>query len=148
MLCYKVKIKVFSTAKGYNPCPIKIEPTIGLDPMHDNPNSIDLLPIGTPEDRNSNYSGPNNVSPNNRNSPQSQHPQHGPPLDPMMMPRKKSKKGPAPKLFGNEKCKICESRATGFHYNVLSCEACKVAYFQVLSFSRTASPFYLYINLK
>lgn len=42
-----------------------------------------------------------------------------------MTPKKKSKKGPAPKLFGNEKCKICESRATGFHYNVLSCEACK-----------------------
>lgn len=41
------------------------------------------------------------------------------------MPKRKSKKGPAPKLFGNEKCKICESRATGFHYNVLSCEACK-----------------------
>ena len=45
-----------------------------------------------------------------------------------MTPKKKSKKGPAPKLFGNEKCKICESRATGFHYNVLSCEACKVCY--------------------
>lgn len=44
----------------------------------------------------------------------------------MLTPRKKSKKGPAPKLFGNEKCKICDSRATGFHYNVLSCEACKV----------------------
>lgn len=43
----------------------------------------------------------------------------------MLTPRKKSKKGPAPKLFGNEKCKICDSRATGFHYNVLSCEACK-----------------------
>ena len=43
------------------------------------------------------------------------------------MPKRKSKKGPAPKLFGNEKCKICESRATGFHYNVLSCEACKVS---------------------
>ena len=42
------------------------------------------------------------------------------------VPRKKSKKGPAPKLFGNERCKICDSRATGFHYNVLSCEACKV----------------------
>jgi len=41
------------------------------------------------------------------------------------VPRKKSKKGPAPKLFGNERCKICDSRATGFHYNVLSCEACK-----------------------
>ena len=45
------------------------------------------------------------------------------------MPKRKSKKGPAPKLFGNEKCKICESRATGFHYNVLSCEACKVSNF-------------------
>jgi hypothetical protein len=40
-------------------------------------------------------------------------------------PVKKSRKGPAPKLFGNEKCKICQSKATGFHYNVLSCEACK-----------------------
>ena len=44
------------------------------------------------------------------------------------VPRKKSKKGPAPKLFGNERCKICDSRATGFHYNVLSCEACKVSF--------------------
>jgi len=41
------------------------------------------------------------------------------------VPERKTRKGPAPKLFGNEACKICESKATGFHYNVLSCEACK-----------------------
>ena len=49
------------------------------------------------------------------------------------VPRKKSKKGPAPKLFGNERCKICDSRATGFHYNVLSCEACKVSFYSLLN---------------
>ena len=43
-------------------------------------------------------------------------------------PVKKSRKGPAPKLFGNELCKICDAKATGFHYNVLSCEACKVSF--------------------
>jgi len=44
---------------------------------------------------------------------------------PVQLPVRKSRKGPAPKLFGNELCKICDSKATGFHYNVLSCEACK-----------------------
>ncbi|CAG5114102.1 Oidioi.mRNA.OKI2018_I69.chr2.g8173.t1.cds [Oikopleura dioica] len=48
-----------------------------------------------------------------------------PKVEPGLLPRKKNKKGPAPKLFGNETCKICDAKATGFHYNVLSCEACK-----------------------
>ena len=33
--------------------------------------------------------------------------------------RKIHKKGPAPKLLGNEKCEICGQLANGFHYNVL-----------------------------
>ena len=49
---------------------------------------------------------------------------------PVQLPVRKSRKGPAPKLFGNELCKICDSKATGFHYNVLSCEACKVIIWQ------------------
>lgn len=40
-------------------------------------------------------------------------------------PEKRHVKGPAPKLNGDEKCTICSARATGFHYNVLSCEGCK-----------------------
>ena len=129
MIYLKIPLQYFSSSLkslAYSHCPIKIEPTIGLDQMHGNPNSIDLLPIGTPNDLNSSRSSLNH-------SPQSQHSQQGaPPMDPMMMPRKKSKKGPAPKLFGNEKCKICESRATGFHYNVLSCEACKVSLYVLI----------------
>jgi hypothetical protein len=39
--------------------------------------------------------------------------------------RKVHKKGPAPKLLGNERCEICGQLANGFHYNVLSCEGCK-----------------------
>jgi len=42
-----------------------------------------------------------------------------------VLPPKRSRKGPAPKLFGSERCSICNSKATGFHYNVLSCEGCK-----------------------
>lgn len=41
------------------------------------------------------------------------------------IPQKRARKGPAPKLFGIERCTICSSKATGFHYNVLSCEGCK-----------------------
>jgi hypothetical protein len=33
--------------------------------------------------------------------------------------RKVHKKGPAPKLLGNERCEICGHLANGFHYNVL-----------------------------
>ena len=35
------------------------------------------------------------------------------------MKRKIHKKGPAPKLLGNERCQICGHPANGFHYNVL-----------------------------
>ena len=38
----------------------------------------------------------------------------------------RSRKGPGRKIRVNEKCTICNARATGFHYNVLSCEGCKV----------------------
>ncbi|XP_004708406.1 oxysterols receptor LXR-alpha isoform X1 [Echinops telfairi] len=37
----------------------------------------------------------------------------------------KRKKGPAPKMLGTELCSVCGDKASGFHYNVLSCEGCK-----------------------
>uniref|UniRef100_A0A4W3GX64 Nuclear receptor subfamily 1 group H member 2 n=1 Tax=Callorhinchus milii TaxID=7868 RepID=A0A4W3GX64_CALMI len=37
----------------------------------------------------------------------------------------KRKKGPAPKMLGNEVCSVCGDKASGFHYHVLSCEGCK-----------------------
>ncbi|XP_078738375.1 LOW QUALITY PROTEIN: oxysterols receptor LXR-alpha-like [Lampetra fluviatilis] len=40
-------------------------------------------------------------------------------------PPQKRKKGPAPKMLGNELCSVCGDKASGFHYNVLSCEGCK-----------------------
>lgn len=40
-------------------------------------------------------------------------------------PGRKRKKGPAPKMLGNEVCSVCGDKASGFHYNVLSCEGCK-----------------------
>ncbi|XP_028669365.1 oxysterols receptor LXR-beta-like [Erpetoichthys calabaricus] len=38
---------------------------------------------------------------------------------------RKRKKGPAPKMLGSELCSVCGDKASGFHYNVLSCEGCK-----------------------
>ncbi|PKU32834.1 oxysterols receptor lxr-alpha [Limosa lapponica baueri] len=43
----------------------------------------------------------------------------------MKNPPLKRKKGPAPKMLGNEVCSVCGDKASGFHYNVLSCEGCK-----------------------
>ncbi|XP_026566490.1 oxysterols receptor LXR-beta isoform X3 [Pseudonaja textilis] len=40
-------------------------------------------------------------------------------------PARKRKKGPAPKMLGDEVCSVCGDKASGFHYNVLSCEGCK-----------------------
>ncbi|XP_078664296.1 oxysterols receptor LXR-alpha-like isoform X2 [Branchiostoma floridae x Branchiostoma belcheri] len=37
----------------------------------------------------------------------------------------KRKKGPAPRLTEPELCRVCGDRASGYHYNVLSCEGCK-----------------------
>lgn len=45
-------------------------------------------------------------------------------LYPELRPQKR-KKGPAPKMLGNELCSVCGDKASGFHYNVLSCEGCK-----------------------
>ncbi|KAK6466735.1 oxysterols receptor LXR-beta-like isoform X1 [Huso huso] len=39
--------------------------------------------------------------------------------------QRKRKKGPSPKMLGFELCVVCGDRASGFHYNVLSCEGCK-----------------------
>lgn len=46
-------------------------------------------------------------------------------LDPEEEPERKRKKGPAPKMLGHELCRVCGDKASGFHYNVLSCEGCK-----------------------
>ncbi|XP_037855326.2 oxysterols receptor LXR-alpha isoform X2 [Chlorocebus sabaeus] len=48
-----------------------------------------------------------------------------PPLEPTEIRPQKRKKGPAPKMLGNELCSVCGDKASGFHYNVLSCEGCK-----------------------
>ena len=42
----------------------------------------------------------------------------------LLLPERK-RKGPVPKLYGDEICLICDDKATGFHYGALSCEACK-----------------------
>ncbi|XP_036284099.1 oxysterols receptor LXR-alpha isoform X1 [Pipistrellus kuhlii] len=47
-----------------------------------------------------------------------------PPETTELRPQKR-KKGPAPKMLGNELCSVCGDKASGFHYNVLSCEGCK-----------------------
>lgn len=46
-------------------------------------------------------------------------------LEPEEEPERKRKKGPAPKMLGHELCRVCGDKASGFHYNVLSCEGCK-----------------------
>uniref|UniRef100_A0A8C8ZYF1 Nuclear receptor subfamily 1 group H member 2 n=1 Tax=Prolemur simus TaxID=1328070 RepID=A0A8C8ZYF1_PROSS len=46
-------------------------------------------------------------------------------LDPDEEPERKRKRGPAPKMLGDELCRVCGDKASGFHYNVLSCEGCK-----------------------
>ncbi|KFO19862.1 Oxysterols receptor LXR-alpha [Fukomys damarensis] len=45
--------------------------------------------------------------------------------EPTELRPQKRKKGPAPKMLGNELCSVCGDKASGFHYNVLSCEGCK-----------------------
>ncbi|XP_074163987.1 oxysterols receptor LXR-beta isoform X2 [Sminthopsis crassicaudata] len=45
--------------------------------------------------------------------------------EPEPEPERKRKKGPAPKMLGHELCRVCGDKASGFHYNVLSCEGCK-----------------------
>ncbi|XP_033909313.1 oxysterols receptor LXR-alpha isoform X3 [Acipenser ruthenus] len=47
------------------------------------------------------------------------------PISPAGCQPVKRKKGPAPKMLGNEVCSVCGDKASGFHYNVLSCEGCK-----------------------
>nr|KAF6466693.1 nuclear receptor subfamily 1 group H member 3 [Rousettus aegyptiacus] len=57
--------------------------------------------------------------------PTSLHPGvEAPPESTELRPQKR-KKGPAPKMLGNELCSVCGDKASGFHYNVLSCEGCK-----------------------
>nr|XP_035960972.1 oxysterols receptor LXR-alpha isoform X1 [Halichoerus grypus]XP_035960973.1 oxysterols receptor LXR-alpha isoform X1 [Halichoerus grypus]XP_035960974.1 oxysterols receptor LXR-alpha isoform X1 [Halichoerus grypus]XP_035960975.1 oxysterols receptor LXR-alpha isoform X1 [Halichoerus grypus]XP_035960976.1 oxysterols receptor LXR-alpha isoform X1 [Halichoerus grypus]XP_035960977.1 oxysterols receptor LXR-alpha isoform X1 [Halichoerus grypus]XP_035960978.1 oxysterols receptor LXR-alpha isoform len=56
--------------------------------------------------------------------PESTEEHEGSPLYPELRPQKR-KKGPAPKMLGNELCSVCGDKASGFHYNVLSCEGCK-----------------------
>ncbi|XP_006157862.1 oxysterols receptor LXR-alpha isoform X3 [Tupaia chinensis] len=45
--------------------------------------------------------------------------------EPTELRPQKRKKGPAPKMLGDELCSVCGDKASGFHYNVLSCEGCK-----------------------
>ncbi|XP_023566221.1 oxysterols receptor LXR-alpha isoform X2 [Octodon degus] len=45
--------------------------------------------------------------------------------EPTELRPQKRKKGPAPKMLGHELCSVCGDKASGFHYNVLSCEGCK-----------------------
>lgn len=40
----------------------------------------------------------------------------------------KKKKGPAPRQQ-EELCLVCGDRASGYHYNALTCEGCKVSIF-------------------
>lgn len=40
---------------------------------------------------------------------------------------KKTKKGPAPRQQ-EELCLVCGDRASGYHYNALTCEGCKGMY--------------------
>jgi len=42
------------------------------------------------------------------------------------------KKGPAPKLFQNERCRVCSESAEGVNYNAISCMACKAFYRRVI----------------
>ncbi|CAG5102257.1 Oidioi.mRNA.OKI2018_I69.chr1.g216.t1.cds [Oikopleura dioica] len=57
----------------------------------------------------------------------------GPPMQHPRLPvpnieKPTKKKGPVPKLYDGECCKICGDKASGFHYNVVSCEGCKGFY--------------------
>lgn len=46
------------------------------------------------------------------------------------MDAKKSKKGPVPRQQ-EELCLVCGDRASGYHYNALTCEGCKGNIFQL-----------------
>ena len=105
------------TLSSFTPCEIKVEPIFNRSDS----SPTQFLVGGTSSPESAGIVDERQLSVNHR-----QINQHAPDQPNFQQPRRKSKKGPAPKLFGNEKCKICESRATGFHYNVLSCEACKV----------------------
>ena len=48
-----------------------------------------------------------------------------PSVTPSNMP---NRRGPTPKLTGNELCLICGNPSSGFNYGVLSCEGCKAFY--------------------
>ena len=43
-------------------------------------------------------------------------------MSPEMDGIRRRKRGPSIKLFGNELCQICNRKADGYHYNVLSCQ--------------------------
>ncbi len=48
---------------------------------------------------------------------------------------KKSKKGPVPRQQ-EELCLVCGDRASGYHYNALTCEGCKGTCMQFLPVSK------------
>ena len=39
------------------------------------------------------------------------------------------------KLVKLRPCSVCEAPSTGYHFGVMSCEACKVRYFNLLQYS-------------
>ena len=51
----------------------------------------------------------------------------------------KKRKGPIPKLNGDELCDVCSDKASGFHFGVISCEGCKGFFRRSL----TKSKFYI-----
>lgn len=53
------------------------------------------------------------------------------------MDSKKSKKGPVPRQQ-EELCLVCGDRASGYHYNALTCEGCKGLCLKIKNPSKTS----------
>lgn len=59
------------------------------------------------------------------------------------MDSKKSKKGPVPRQQ-EELCLVCGDRASGYHYNALTCEGCKGINLLLIFLSRFGYNFFFY----
>ena len=64
-------------------------------------------------------------------------------MEPIRTSANRKRKGPVPKLNGDELCHICGDKASGFHFGVISCEGCKGFFRRSL----TKSKFYTMVNL-